>query len=209
MPAPRFAPLCAALRRSSLPSSLKRSALVEVSARAGATLRAPALSSSAARGMPPVDWWLALESNVEDVAAMDVVVTLLRKPAAAVPPCYFSRFCPDYTEPHRRYSQGERDASDPWTGESRLAAPMPDRSGGARSAYMHIYALRGSLHSFLDVREQEPWQEHDAYGFLPSCTLNIPHLDSVGKQKHHVRSAAAGGGENGEGAFIETNRRSP
>ena len=38
---------------------------------------------------------------------------------AQVPPCYFSRFCVDHTDPHSRYRQGERDESDPWSGETQ------------------------------------------------------------------------------------------
>ena len=64
------------------------------------------------RNVPPRDWWLSLEANVEDVATFELAVELLPAPPAASPPCS-DRFCIDPADPTRRWRTGVRDADDP------------------------------------------------------------------------------------------------
>ena len=77
-----------------------------------AVVQAQALSELAAAALPPVDWWIAIESTTEDVADVNLTISLLRRPAVPPPLCFFLRFCPDYDNPEARYTDGERDPAD-------------------------------------------------------------------------------------------------
>ena len=77
-----------------------------------AVVQAQALSELAAAALPPVDWWIAIESTTEDVADINLTISLHRRPAVPAPLCFFLRFCPDYDHPEARYTDGERDPAD-------------------------------------------------------------------------------------------------
>ena len=51
-----------------------------------AVVQAQALSELAAAALPPVDWWIAIESTTEDVADVNLTISLLRRPAVPASP---------------------------------------------------------------------------------------------------------------------------
>lgn len=77
-----------------------------------AELSATAVSEYAAASLPPADWWIGLESTEEDVADLELTITLLKKPPDTEQLCYFARFCPDYADLSARHSVGTRDPDD-------------------------------------------------------------------------------------------------
>ena len=81
--------------------------------RTAGSLAADPLTPMQAAGVPPIDWWIALEANPEDVAELGVTVTLVGAPSVSSPLCFFGRFCSEYGDPTKRYRDVERDEDDP------------------------------------------------------------------------------------------------
>lgn len=92
-----------------------------------ATLQAHAMREIEARNEPPVDWWITIESDTNDVAEAQLTVTLVGAALLIEKLCYFARFCPDYRDPAKRYRDVERDGDD----SARAFLQEYGRSGAA------------------------------------------------------------------------------
>ena len=101
------------------------------------TLKGAALSAVEAERHPHSDWWLSIESNVEDAAEVDVSLTLAGAVVRKKVLCFFERFCPTPYDTTKRYRGAfvtvQRDAGDEGIGSAAwvksAAPPAPRRSG--------------------------------------------------------------------------------